>query len=229
MRPLKWPKLGQLVCGELSPFPQYRLPPGTLSGDEALNALWALGEHAALNMLAVCAAALCLYPAWERRIWGMPDTEGLLNAYGGEFLRWPGELTELGIIWQQPGRANILPPASSLAFALYAQPTRLVLVLGGTNTSHSDSQLRTFPSEARQFGADLLNVLGRLPALWRGRRADRVGQGPAGSGAAGFAAESGWTLAGRRSGAVRGGAAWAAGAGFQSDRPGPRRCLTIPG
>ena len=166
IRPLDWPKLEhRLSGGWWTAFSERELPPGTLSGADALQALWALGEHAALNMLANCAAALCLYPAWERRDWGMPSAQHTLAAYGGHFLRWPDD-TSLGKAHQEPGRPNILHRGSGLVFALYQHPERLILVLGGTNTSASDSQLRTLPSEARQFGADVLNVLGKLPRLF---------------------------------------------------------------
>ena len=161
-----WPKLRKAAWGQFwPPLSQRALPPGTLSGEAALEALWAGGENAARQLLADCAASLCLYPAWERRDWGMPSGPDTLSAYGGEFWSWP-ELISLGALRQEAGRPNVLHAASGLVFALYVRPEQLVLVLGGTNTSHSDSQLHTFPSEARQFGADVLNVLGRLPRLF---------------------------------------------------------------
>ncbi|AWN22424.1 hypothetical protein DKM44_03560 [Deinococcus irradiatisoli] len=153
-RPRLWPPLAERV-----------LPPGTLGGEAALEALWALGEEQARSLLAGCAAALCLYPAWERRDWGMPSAQGTLSAYGGGFCSWP-ERSSLGQTRQQHGRPNVLHLSSGLVFALYRQPEQLVLVLGGTNTSHSESQFFTLPSEARQFGADVLNLLGRLPRLF---------------------------------------------------------------
>ena len=158
--PLAWPKLRRW-----SFFDGHQLPPGTLSGEEALNALWDMGEHTARRMLADCAAALCLYPAWERRDWGMPSPEATLRAYGGEFWSVPS-FSPLGELRQQSGRPNVLHLASGLVFALYLRPQQFVLVLGGTNTSASDSQLDTFPAEAKQFRADVLNVLGRLPRLF---------------------------------------------------------------
>ncbi len=147
------------------PLSQRELPPGTLSGEAAVRALWALGEVQARQLLADCAASLCLYPAWERRDWGMPNAQGTLAAYGGEFLSWSGA-GPLGQLRQEPGRPNVLHVSSGLVFALYQRPEQLVLVLGGTNTSHSDSQLHTLPSEAQQFAADLLNLLGRVPRLF---------------------------------------------------------------
>lgn len=147
------------------PLSRRTLPPGTLSGQAAVDALWALGEAQARILLADCAAALCLYPAWERRDWGMPSAGQTLSAHGGAFRSVPA-LTLLGALHQEAGRPNVLHRASGLVFALYQQPERLVLILGGTNTSSSDSQLRTFPAEAKQFRADVLNVLGRLPRLF---------------------------------------------------------------
>ena len=185
LRPLGWPKLGwtsirpALSGGWLNaewlntnwlsivwpPLSQRDLPAGTLSNEAALAALWNRSEDAALALLADCAASLCLYPAWERRDWGMPSAEGTLAAYGGEFWVWP-EWASLGALRQDSGRPNVLHLSSGLVFALYQRPGQLILVLGGTNTSHSEFQLHTLPSEARQFGADVLNVLGRLPRLF---------------------------------------------------------------
>lgn len=160
-----WPRLRGLPL-----LSQRELPPGTLSGTAAVEALWALGEVQAQILLADCAAALCLYPAWERRDWGMPSAEQALSAYGGQF--WQVSrlaemgLSALGALHQEVGRPNVLHRSSGLVFALYQQPGQLTLILGGTNTSHSDSQLRTFPAEVKQFRADVLNVLGRLPRLF---------------------------------------------------------------
>ena len=175
LHPLAWPNLGwsslrpalsaDWLSGVWPPLSQRDLPTGTLSGEAALDALWARGENAALALLADCAASLCLYPAWERRDWGMPSAEGTLAAYGGEFWVCP-EWAGLGAVRQESGRPNVLHLSSGLVFALYQRPEQLILVLGGTNTSHSDVQWRTFPSEAQQFGADVLNVLGRLPRLF---------------------------------------------------------------
>ena len=133
-----WSRLSTLPWKPLwPPLSQRRLPPGTLSGEAALEALWAGGEGVALQLLADCAASLCLYPAWERRDWGMPSAPDTLAAYGGEFWQWP-ERTPLGALRQEAGRPNVLHAASGLVFALYVRPEQLVLVLGGTNTSHSD-------------------------------------------------------------------------------------------
>ncbi|AZI42415.1 hypothetical protein EHF33_06335 [Deinococcus psychrotolerans] len=155
-----WPKLTEFPL-----LNRRELPAGTLSGEAAVQALWALGEARGLTLLADCAAALCLYPAWERRDWKMPSAEQALSAYGGEFRSVPA-LSVLGALRQETGRPNVLHCSSGLVFALYQQPEQLVLILGGTNTSHSDSQLHTFPAEAKQFRADVLNVLGRLPRLF---------------------------------------------------------------
>jgi hypothetical protein len=163
---LKAPRLPRLRLS----LPAYPLPPGTLSGEAALMALWAHASAggtgaAAPGLLAACAASQSLYPAWERRDWGMPGAQGTLSAYGGQFWTWPYP-SALGELRQQPGRPNVLHPASGLVFALYQRPGELTLLLGGTNTSDSDRQLRTFPSEAQQIGADVLNLLGRLPRLF---------------------------------------------------------------
>ncbi|WP_293915064.1 hypothetical protein [Deinococcus sp.] len=97
----------------------------------------------------------------------MPGAGGTLAACGGHFWAWPQPsrsfLAELGELRQQPRRPNVLHPASGLVFAVYQRPGELTLLLGGTNTSDSDSQLRTLPSGAQQVGADVLNLLGGLP------------------------------------------------------------------
>lgn len=169
-------------CSKLKPWPArwptpqlrhlleyHTLPAGTLSGEAAVQALWDLGEDHAQRSLADCAAALCLYPAWERRDWGMPNAAGVLSAHGGRFeqhLQQMPALSSLGTLRQHEGRPNVLHLSSGLVFALYFRPEQTVLILGGTNTSASESQIATLPAEAKQFRADLLNALGRLPRLF---------------------------------------------------------------
>ncbi|WP_425146319.1 hypothetical protein [Deinococcus sp.] len=138
-----------------------------LTAQDALTRLDTLAQAQADQLLSACAAALSLYPAWERRDWAMPEAPATLHAHGGQFLELDALAARLGGVRHVPGRHSYLHAPSGLTFAALAQDGGTVLLLGGTNSSHSDRQPLTFPAEVKQLQADLLNVMGRVPQLYR--------------------------------------------------------------
>ncbi|MFB9990411.1 hypothetical protein ACFFLM_00170 [Deinococcus oregonensis] len=139
-----------------------------LSGQAALERLALLNEVQARQVLSVCAASLSLYPGWERHDWTMPEPQAALRAYGGQFLRLPAVVARLGQVRHVPGRQSYLHAPSGLTFAAYQSPRgNVTLLLGGTNSSHSEYQAPTVPAEVKQVEANLLNLLGRMPQLHR--------------------------------------------------------------
>lgn len=138
------------------------------TGQDALERLQTLTEPQAETLLSLCAASLSLYPAWERRDWVMPEPEAALRVHGGHFLNLTDLALRLGGVRHIAGRHGYLHAPSGLAFAAHQNTHgQVTLVLGGTNSSHTDSQPRTFPAEVQQLRADLLNVVGRVPRLYR--------------------------------------------------------------
>ena len=138
------------------------------SGQDALDQLQTLSELQAETLLSLCAAALSLYPAWERQSWVMPEPEAALQVHGGHFLDLAHLSLRLGGVRHLAGRHGYLHAPSGLAFAAHQDADgQVTLVLGGTNSSHTDSQPRTFPAEVQQLRADLLNAVGRVPRLYR--------------------------------------------------------------
>ena len=98
----------------------------------------------------------------------MPEPEAALQVHGGHFLDLGALALRLGGVRHLPGRHSYLHAPSGLAFAAHQDALgHVTLVLGGTNSSHTDSQPRTFPAEVQQLGADLQNVVGRVPRLYR--------------------------------------------------------------
>ncbi len=137
-------------------------------GDAALATLLALHQPEAETLISLCAAALSLYPAWERQSWGMPDPDVALQVHGGQFLELDTLALRLGGVLHVTGRHSYLHAPTGLAFAAHQDSGGSVtLVLGGTNSGHTDSQPRTFPAEMLQLRADVLNVVGRVPRLYR--------------------------------------------------------------
>lgn len=138
------------------------------AGDSALAKLLALSQSEAETLISLCAASLSLYPAWERVSWVMPDPEVALQVHGGQFLELNALALRLGGVRHVVGRHSYLHAASGLAFAAHQDAAgNVALVLGGTNSGHTDSQPRTFPAEVQQLQADVLNVVGRVPRLYR--------------------------------------------------------------
>ncbi len=148
-----------------------RQPPGyaaLLCGRAALEQLALLSEVQARQVLSVCAATLSLYPAWERHTWRMPEPEAALRAYGGHFLQLNTVAARLGHVRHVPGRQSYLHAPSGLTFAVHrSELGGVTLLLGGVNTSHSESQAQTFPAEVKQIEANVLNLMGRVPQLYR--------------------------------------------------------------
>ena len=148
-----------------------RQPPAysaLFSGQAALERLALLSEVQAQQVLSVCAATLGLYPAWERHNWTMPEPEAALRAYGGHFLQLDAVAARLGHVRHVPGRQSYLHAPSGLTFAAHQSPLGTVtLLLGGVNSSHSESQTQTFPAEVKQIEANVLNLMGRVPHLYR--------------------------------------------------------------
>ena len=139
-----------------------------LSGQAAQEQLALLDEAQAKQLISVCAAALSLYPAWERRTWMMPEPEAALTAHGGRFLDLDTLAARLGSVRHVAGRHSYLHAPSGLTFAAYqSAPGGVSLLLGGVNSSHSESQAKTFPAEVRQIEASVLNLIGRVPHLYR--------------------------------------------------------------
>ncbi|WP_456832937.1 hypothetical protein [Deinococcus sp. UYEF24] len=125
-------------------------------------------EVQARQVLSVCAATLSLYPAWERHDWTMPEPEAALRAYGGHFLQLDAVAARLGRVRHVPGRQSYLHAPSGLTFAAYQSPLgHVTLLLGGANSSHSERQGPTFPAEVKQMEANVLNLIGRVPQLYR--------------------------------------------------------------
>ena len=138
------------------------------SGQDALEQLAVLDEPQARQLLSVCAAALSLYPAWERRTWMMPEPEAALAAHGGRFLRLDALAARLGSVRHVVGRHSYLHAPSGLTFAVHRSVLGgVTLLLGGVNSSHSESQQRTVPAEVKQIEASVLNLIGRVPHLYR--------------------------------------------------------------
>ena len=148
-----------------------RQPPGyaaLLTGPAALERLALLSEVQARQVLSVCAASLSLYPAWERHNWTMPEPEAALRAYGGHFLQLNAVAARLGHVRHVPDRQSYLHAPSGLTFAAHQSPLgNVTLLLGGVNSSHSESQAQTFPAEVKQIEANVLNLMGRVPQLYR--------------------------------------------------------------
>jgi hypothetical protein len=155
----------------LGSFTPRREPPpycALYSGQNALDRLQTLSELQAETLLSLCAASLSLYPAWERQSWIMPEPEAALQVHGGHFLDLADLSLRLGGVRHLAGRHSYLHAPSGLAFAAHQDAQgQVTLVLGGTNSSHTDSQPRTFPAEVQQLRADLLNVVGGVPRLYR--------------------------------------------------------------
>ena len=139
-----------------------------LSGPAALERLAQLSEEQARQVLSVCAATLSLYPAWERRDWTMPEPEAALRAYGGHFLQLDAVAARLGRVRHVSGRQSYLHAPSGLTFAVHRSATgNATLLLGGANSSHSEYQAPTVPAEVKQMEANVSNLLGRVPQLYR--------------------------------------------------------------
>lgn len=137
-------------------------------GQEALDRLLTLSEPQAEMLLSLCAASLSLYPAWERQSWVMPEPDIALQLHGGQFLDLGSLALRLGGVRHILGRHGYLHAPSGLAFAAHRDDDdNVTLILGGTNSSHTDSQPRTLQAEVRQLRADVLNVVGRVPRLYR--------------------------------------------------------------
>lgn len=137
-------------------------------GEPALATLLALTQPQAETLIGLCAAALSLYPAWERQSWVMPDPDTALQVHGGRFLELDALALRLGGVRHIAGRHSYLHAPTGLAFAAHQDAGgNVTLVLGGTNSGHTDSQPRTFPAEVQQLRADVLNVVGRVPRLYR--------------------------------------------------------------
>ena len=137
-------------------------------GEPALAMLLALPQPQAETLIGLCAAALSLYPAWERQSWVMPDPDVALQVHGGRFLDLDALALRLGGVRHIAGRHSYLHAPTGLAFAAHQDSGgNVTLVLGGTNSGHTDSQPRTFPAEVLQLRADVLNVVGRVPRLYR--------------------------------------------------------------
>ena len=153
--------------GRLSPNPVAPEYSRLLTGQDALTQLDTLGQVQAERLLSACAAALSLYPAWERRDWAMPEVQAALSTHGGHFLNLDALAARLGGVRHVPGRHSYLHASSGLTFAALSQQGGVTLVLGGTNSSHSDRQPVTFPAEVKQVQADFLNMVGRVPRLYR--------------------------------------------------------------
>jgi hypothetical protein len=153
-----------------APTPE-RQPPSyaaLLTGASALERLALLSEVQARQVLSVCAATLSLYPAWERRDWMMPEPEAALRAYGGRFLNLNAVAARLGNVRHVPGRQSYLHAPSGLTFAAHQSAVGSVtLLLGGANSSHSDRQMPTVSAEVKQMRANVLNLVGRVPRLYR--------------------------------------------------------------
>jgi len=140
----------------------------SFAGADAVQRLHRLTQPDAERLLSVCAVSLSLYPAWERRDWVMPDPEAAVRVHGGHFLDLSALAMRLGGVQHEAGRHSYLHGPSGLAFAAHQDAAgQVTLVLGGTNSSHTDSQPRTFPAEVQQLQADVLNVVGRVPRLYR--------------------------------------------------------------
>jgi len=138
------------------------------TGQAALERLLALTEPQARTVLSRCAAALSLYPAWERHDWVMPEPKWALRAYGGHFLDLERVARQLGDVRHQPGKNGYLHVPSGLAFAAHqAAHGQVTLILGGLNSSDGAGQLHSLLAEAQQLGAGLLNVVGGVPRLYR--------------------------------------------------------------
>jgi hypothetical protein len=166
----RWP-LGRLPTIRLRGFTPKRPRPDycqSCAGQDALAQLLTLSQPEAETLLSLCAAALSLYPAWERQSWVMPDPDAALQVHGGAYLELDALALRLGGVRHLAGRHSYLHAATGLAFAAHQDALgRVTLVLGGTNSSHTDSQPRTFPAEVQQLRADVLNVMGRIPRLYR--------------------------------------------------------------
>ncbi len=138
------------------------------TGQGALASLLALTEPQARTVLSRCAAALSLYPAWERHDWAMPEPKLALQVHGGHFLDLGRVALRLGSVRHQPGRNGYLHVPSGLAFAAHQNAQgQVTLVLGGVNSIDGASQPRGVIAEAQQVGAGLLNVVGQVPGLYR--------------------------------------------------------------
>ena len=140
----------------------------TDDGEDALARLLTLTQPEAETLLSLCAAALSLYPAWERQSWEMPEPDAALQVHGGTYLNLEALALRLGGVRHHAGRHSYLHAPTGLAFAAHQDALgRVTLVLGGTNSGHTDSQPRTFPAEVQQLRANVLNVAGWVPRLYR--------------------------------------------------------------
>lgn len=147
------------------PLPDYCRSWG---GQDALAQLLTLSRPEAETLLSLCAAALSLYPAWERQSWMMPEPDAALQVHGGAYLNLEALALRLGGVRHHTGRHSYLHAPTGLAFAAHQDAlSRVTLVLGGTNSGHTDSQPRTFPAEVQQLRANVLNVTGWVPRLYR--------------------------------------------------------------
>ena len=67
-----------------------------------------------------------------------------------------------------PGRQSYLHAPSGLASAAHQGPLgRVTLLLGGANSGHTESQAQITPAEIKQIEASVLNLIGRVPQLYR--------------------------------------------------------------
>ena len=74
----------------------------------------------------------------------------------------------LGHVRHVPGRQSYLHAPSGLTFAVHrSELGGVTLLLGGVNSSHSESQAQTFPAEVKQIEANVLSLMGRVPQLYR--------------------------------------------------------------
>ncbi len=161
--PSGWTRPGSSL-GRFLPDPHVAL----LSGQAALAHLALLDEVQASELLSVCAAALSLYPAWERQTWMMPDSDAVVSVYGGHFLALEGVVARLGRVRHLSERQRFLHVPSGLTFAAYQSALGIVtLLLGGVNSSDSDSEVQTFSAEIKQLEASVSSLLGRVPKLYR--------------------------------------------------------------
>lgn len=147
------------------PLPDYCRSCG---GQDALAQLLTLSRPEAETLLSLCAAALSLYPAWERQSWVMPEPDAALQVHGGAYLKLDALALRLGGVRHHAGRHSYLHAPTGLAFAAHQDALgHVTLVLGGTNSGHTDSQPHTFPAEVQQLRANVLNVAGWVPRLYR--------------------------------------------------------------
>ena len=98
----------------------------------------------------------------------MPEPEAALRAYGGHFLQLDAVAARLGHVRHVPGRQSYLHAPSGLTFAVHqSELGGVTLLLGGVNSSHSEYQAPTVTAEVKQMEANVSNLLGRVPRLYR--------------------------------------------------------------